>query len=181
MARLDSARMRFTEADVRFMTAMIAHHAQALEMSHLAPKNGASETIQTLAARIINAQRDEILTIQRWLRDRSQPVPEVHFDAPTVMVHAADHVMHAPGMLTPAQMQELTRARGEEFDRLFLADMIQHHQGAVAMVRELFATDGAAQDEEVFKFAADVEADQSSEITRMELMLKELTGSGGTR
>lgn len=180
-ARIDSARMRFTEADVRFMTAMIAHHAQALVMSRLAPTNGASPSMQILAARIINAQRDEIRTIQGWLRDRGQPVPEVHLEGPTIMVHGADHTMHAAGMLTPDQIQQLERARGPEFDRLFLTYMIQHHRGAVSMVRELFATDGAGQDEEVFKFAADVEADQSSEIARMERMLEELSGAGGTR
>ncbi len=180
LARMDSARARFTEADVRFMTSMIGHHAQALVMARLAPTHGASPSLQTLAARIINAQRDEIASMQQWLRDRGQPVPEVHFDGPTLMIHGADHAMHAPGMLTPEQMQELERARGPEFDRLFLTYMIQHHRGAVAMVLELFATDGAGQDEEVFKFASDVQVDQITEIKRMELMLESLAGSDRT-
>jgi uncharacterized protein (DUF305 family) len=170
-ARVDSARMRFTDADIHFMTGMIHHHAQAIEVSRLAPAHGASQSIRILAARIINAQQDEIVTMQRWLRDRDQTVPELHVTDSGVMVHGADHAMHMPGMLTPDQIRQLEAARGAEFDRLFLTFMIQHHQGAVTMVRELFATDGAGQDEEVFKFASDVQADQSSEVARMELML----------
>jgi uncharacterized protein (DUF305 family) len=170
-ARVDSARMRFTDADVHFMTGMIHHHAQAIEMGRLAPTHGASQSIRILAARIINAQQDEIATMQRWLRDRGQTVPELHVTESGVMVHGADHAMHMPGMLTPDQIRQLDAARGTEFDRLFLTFMIQHHQGAVTMVRDLFATDGAGQDEEVFKFASDVQADQSSEVARMELML----------
>jgi uncharacterized protein (DUF305 family) len=173
-ARTDSARMRFTEADVRFMTDMIGHHAQALVMAALVPTHGASPEIRTLAARIINAQEDEIATMQQWLRDRNQPVPEVHVMGTTLMVHGADHARHMPGMLSAEQMQELDRARGGEFDRLFLTFMIQHHRGAVTMVHELFATDGAGQDEEVFKFASDVQVDQATEIARMELMLQSL-------
>lgn len=177
-ARIDSSRMRYTEADVRFMTGMIGHHAQAVVMSRLAPTRGAGQSIQILAARIINAQRDEIALMQRWLRDRDQPAPEVHYDETSFMVHGADHTMHAPGMLTPEQMQELARARGREFDRLFLTYMIQHHSGAVSMVRELFATDGAGQDEDVFRFASDVQVDQITEVERMEQMLEALSGTG---
>ncbi len=173
-ARTDSARMRFTAADVHFMTGMIGHHAQALVMSRLAPTHGASSTIQTLAARIINAQNDEIATMQRWLRDRGQSVPQIHIEGTTMVVHGADHSMHTPGMLTPDQMRRLDAARGAEFDRLFLTDMIQHHQGAVTMVHDLFATDGAGQDEEAFKLASDIQVDQLTEIARMELMLGEL-------
>lgn len=173
-ARTDSARMRFTEADVRFMTDMIGHHAQALVMAALVPTHGASPEIRTLAARIINAQEDEIATMQQWLRDRGQPVPDVHVMGTTLMVHGSDHARHMPGMLSAEQMQELDRARGREFDRLFLTFMIQHHRGAVTMVHDLFATDGAGQDEEVFKFASDVQVDQATEIARMELMLQSL-------
>lgn len=187
-ARIDSARGRYTPADVRFMTDMIAHHAQALGMSNLAPTNGASESVRVLAARIINAQRDEIGIMQQWLRDRGQPVPEVHVDGWNVMVHTpgqdthaghgahgghgAGHVME--GMLTPEQMAALAAARGAEFDRLFLRSMIQHHKGAITMVNALFATDGAGQDEAVFKFASDVQVDQTTEVARMELMLETL-------
>jgi len=178
-ARMDSARMKFTEADVRFMTGMIAHHAQALVMSNMAPTHEASPQIRTLAARIINAQRDEIATMQSWLRDRGQPVPEVHVDGTELMIHGPGHGMHMPGMLTDEQLAELDRARGPEFDRLFLHYMIQHHTGAVTMVRDLMATDGAAQGDVVFKFASDIQADQSSEVGRMERMLAELTPTGG--
>lgn len=195
-ARLDSATMRFTPADVEFITHMIPHHAQAIEISLLAPKNGASPQIQTLAARIINAQRDEIRIMQTWLKDRGQPVPEV----PILSEHPAGHAMdmpasprpdsghqamqHAgsqhqamdhmdmPGMLTPAQVRELEQAKGAAFDRLFLQRMIDHHRGAVTMVQKLNATDGAMNDEAVFKIASDVQVDQLTEIARMELMLK---------
>ena len=176
-ARQERARMAFTEADVHFMTGMIGHHAQALVMSALAPTNGANAEVQTLAARIINAQKDEIATMQQWLRDRGQPVPEVHIDGTTLMVHGAgDHVMHMPGMLTPEQIQELEAAQGADFDRLFLTYMIQHHSGAVTMVKDLFNTDGAAQDDAAFKLASDINVDQITEIARMERMLSQLPG-----
>jgi uncharacterized protein (DUF305 family) len=180
-ARMDSARLRFTPADVHFMTGMIHHHAQAIVMSRLVPTHGASPSVRTLAARIINAQQDEIATMQQWLRDRRQPVPEIHMEGLDVMVHDAEHDVHMPGMLTPEQMRMLDSARGAEFDRLFLTFMIEHHRGAVTMVRELFATDGAGQDEAVFKFASDVQVDQSTETARMEQMLDALTASGGAR
>jgi uncharacterized protein (DUF305 family) len=178
-ARLDSATMRFTPADAEFITHMIPHHAQAIEISLLAPKNGASPQIQTLAARIINAQKDEIRIMQTWLKDRGQPVPEVH----VLMDHPAGHAMDMPaashddhmdmpGMLTPAQVRELEQAKGAAFDRLFLERMIDHHRGAVTMVQKLNATDGAMNDEAVFKIASDVQVDQLTEIARMELMLK---------
>ena len=176
--RIQEARMRFTEADVDFMTGMIAHHAQALVMSRLAPENGASSSIRTLAARIINAQNDEIATMQNWLRDRDQPVPEVHIDGLNLMIHGVgDHHMHMPGMLTQEQLIELSEAKGVDFDRLFLTYMIQHHSGAVDMVHDLFGTDGAAQDEAAFKLASDIQVDQITEINRMKLMLEALPGA----
>ncbi len=176
-ARTDSARMRFTDADVRFMSGMIHHHAQAIEISQLAPQNEASPSIRTLAARIINAQRDEIATMQRWLRDRQQPVPELHEMNGTVMVHGAGHdhtAMQMPGMLSAEEVASLRGARAAAFDRLFLELMIRHHRGAVTMVHELFATDGAGQDEDVFRFASDVQVDQATEVARMERMLEAL-------
>ena len=179
-ARQDSARTSFTEADVHFMTGMIGHHAQALVMSRLAPTHGASLAVQTLAARIINAQQDEIATMQRWLRDRGQPVPEIRIDGLNLMIHGAgEHASHMdmPGMLSPAQLRELGAARGAEFDRLFLTYMIQHHGGAVVMVDDLFGTDGAAQDPATFKLASDIQVDQRTEIARMESMLEALVGS----
>ncbi len=198
-ARQESARTRFVQADVDFMTGMIGHHAQALIMSDLAPKNGASPEIQTLAARIINAQKDEIAIMQTWLRDRDQPVPEVHIDGLNLMIHGledeggqgahgghgggdhggGDHGgMHdhsdMPGMLSPAQLEELAAAKGTDFDKLFLKYMIQHHAGAITMVDVLFATDGAGNDEASFKLAAEINVDQTTEIARMQLMLDQL-------
>jgi uncharacterized protein (DUF305 family) len=174
--RADSARHRYTRADVDFMSHMIDHHAQALVMSGWAPTHDAGPAIQRLAERIINGQQDEIASMQRWLRNRGQPVPEPEA-APKPMPMQADghHHQHLmPGMLSQAQMKELDQARGAEFDRLFLTYMIQHHQGAVTMVNDLFGTPGAARDESVFKLASDISADQSSEITRMEQMLAAL-------
>jgi uncharacterized protein (DUF305 family) len=175
---------RWTQADVRFMTAMIGHHAQAVQMSRLAPDRAEANAVRILAQRIISAQQDEIATMQTWLRDRGQPVPEAH----AAMDHGsmnhgaagqagADHGAHGlmPGMLTPEQMARLEQSTGAEFDRLFLSFMIQHHGGATAMVRELFGSWGAGQDETVFKFASDVNVDQETEIARMQRMLADLT------
>ena len=171
-ARSDSARMYFTEADVRFMTGMISHHAQALQMAGLAPTHGVGPSVRTLTARTINAQRDEITAMQQWLRDRGQLVPEVPAGGVDPTVGVPDDEMLMPGMLTSQQMRELDAAKGLDFDRLFLTYMIQHHGGAVTMVHDLFATDGAALDEVVFKIASDIQADQTTEIARMERMLE---------
>ena len=176
----EAARYPYTAADVRFMSRMIHHHAQAIVMAGWARNHGASSSVQTLAERIINAQQDEIATMQRWLGDRGQRVPEVHGHGMT-MDHSDAGPEHAgpemlmPGMLTTAQLKELDQARGPEFDRLFLTSMIQHHRGAVSMVKDLFGSPGAAQDETVFKFANDVSVDQSTEVARMETMLAALT------
>jgi uncharacterized protein (DUF305 family) len=167
-ARADSALMRVSEADVQFMTGMISHHAQALIMSGFAPANGAARPVRTLAARIINAQKDEISFMQQWLLDRGRPAPEVDDTG-----HAA-HAIHMPGMLSPEQLEDLEKAKDLEFDRLFLTYMIQHHQGAVTMVHELFATDGAAQDDLAFKLASDIQVDQITEVARMRSMLEAL-------
>ncbi|MFL5618280.1 MAG: DUF305 domain-containing protein [Gemmatimonadaceae bacterium] len=169
------------EADVNFMAGMIGHHAQALVMAGWVPSHGASASIQTLAARIINAQKDEIATLQNWLRDRGLPVPEAKPGPMRMKMNGMEHDMLMPGMLTDAQMKELDAARGAEFDRLFLRDMIQHHQGAVSMVNELFASPGAAQDQSVFKLASDVSADQTTEIARMQKMLASIMLDAGAR
>ncbi len=182
-ARRDSAKMNFTEADVKFMTGMIAHHAQALIMSRLAPENNASPQIQTLAARIINAQKDEIRSMQTWLRDRDQPVPEVHIEGLKLMIHGLgdDHMKmdhtNMAGMLSPAQLKELSEAKGDEFDQLYLKYMIDHHKGAVTMVTKLFNTDGAALDDGAFKLASEIQVDQRTEIDRMQRMLDRMTVS----
>jgi len=184
-ARADSLRYPYTEGDIAFMTGMIHHHAQAIQMSKWAPSRGASAELLRLTGRIINAQTDEIRLMQSWLEDRNQAPPTVDSlgavqmpgmagmgDMPG-MSHGAHggHAMMMPGMLTPEQLDSLDRARGEQFDVLFLRYMIQHHRGAVTMVRELFSQHGSGQDETIFKFAADVEVDQSTEIRRMMQML----------
>ncbi len=175
-ARADSARLPYTAADVGFMSGMIGHHAQAIAMSHMAPTHGASASVLRLAERIINAQQDEIVTMQNWLRDRNQPLPDsvYHMDMKMDMAMPGMAGMHhdalMPGMLTPEQMKQLDSSEGPSFDRHFLTFMMQHHKGALSMVRDLFNSYGAAQDELVFKFANDVNVDQTTEIARMELM-----------
>ncbi len=171
----DSARHPYTEADIRFMSGMISHHAQAIVMARWAPTHEASPAIRRLADRIINAQQDEINSMQRWLADRQLPVPEARPTGMKMMMNGVEHDMLMPGMLTEAQMKQLDQARGPEFDRLFLTFMIQHHRGAVSMVKELFDSYGAGQDETVFKFASDVNVDQTTEIARMEKMLVYIT------
>ncbi|HEX6909515.1 MAG TPA: DUF305 domain-containing protein [Longimicrobium sp.] len=164
-------RYAWTEADAHFMSSMIGHHAQAVDMARLAPERASSNSIRILAQRIINAQHDEIATMQTWLRDRGLPVPEAD----------ASHGGHGelmPGMLTPEQMARLQAATGAAFDQLFLELMIQHHRGAVSMVTRLFGTPGAGQDETVFKFASDVNVDQTTEINRMQRMLANLVFGG---
>lgn len=154
------------------MSAMIAHHAQAIDIARWAPTHGASRPLQILSERVINAQRDEIALMQQWLRERQLPVPDP--SAPMAMGGAGHAHHHMPGMLTPEQLQQLDQARGKEFDRLFLTFMIQHHQGAVTMVKELASSPGAGLDDTVFKLASDISADQTSEIDRMQQMLAEL-------
>ncbi|HEX5387698.1 MAG TPA: DUF305 domain-containing protein [Gemmatimonadales bacterium] len=178
-ARADSARHPYTAADIAFMSGMIAHHSQAIVMARMAPSHGAGASLRRLAERIINAQQDEIVTMQRWLGDRLQPVPPADTSAMGMMDMAGTgHAMLMPGMLTHDQMMQLDQARDAEFDRLFLTFMIQHHRGAVTMVKDLFDTYGAAQDQLTFKLASDVNVDQTTEIARMERMLAILELSG---
>lgn len=181
-ARVDSSRMSFTDADVNFMMGMIGHHAQALIMSELAFQNSDSEQVQRLAARIINSQQDEISSMQQWLRDREQPVPEIQIKGLNLVINIADNPYTAykkmPGVLSQEQLQELDSIQGSDFDRLFLKYMIEHHSGAVNMVKNLFSTDGAAQDREAFRLASGIQVDQITEIERMNLMLDKLSKSG---
>jgi len=170
-ARADSARLPYTAADIQFMTGMVSHHAQAVVMAKMAPTHGASAAVLTLCGRIINAQNDEIALMQNWLRDRNQRVPEAKPLPMRMVMNGQVMEMLMPGMLTDEQMKQLEAARGRDFDKLFLRGMIQHHQGAITMVQELFATPGAAQDEVVFKFANNVNVDQNTEIHRMQQML----------
>ena len=162
----------YTPADVHFMSAMIGHHFQALLIAGWAPTHGASPAVRTLAERITAGQQDEIVSMQKWLRDRGKPVPQ---SGRTGMnSHGTEHQMPMAGMLTESQLRQLDQARDREFDRLFLTFMIQHHRGAVSMVGDLFRTPGAAREETVFKFASDVSVDQSTEVARMERMLAAL-------
>lgn len=233
-ARKDSAKMNFIQADVDFMTGMIGHHAQALIMSALAPKNDASEAVKTLAARIINAQKDEIQLMQTWLYDRGLQVPQVHIDGLILTTpmgekpmlhfypdgemehtkhqeHGMEHNEHTdhdmgdkenhgmnhdmdgghtegmmhdhsmmPGMLSQEQLEELAAARGAEFDRLFLRYMIQHHAGAIVMVKDLVNAPGAAQETSIEKLAGDINVDQTTEIERMRLMLEQMIDASAT-
>jgi uncharacterized protein (DUF305 family) len=171
-AKADHGQMPFTAADVKFMQGMIHHHAQAIVMADWAQTHGARSDIKILAQRIDVAQRDEIAFMQRWLKERGQTVPdpmELHEGMAGMPGMSDSELM--PGMLTAAQMAALDSARGPDFDRLFLTGMIQHHQGAITMVNQLFGTPGAGQELYVFRFASDVNADQQTEIDRMRRML----------
>jgi uncharacterized protein (DUF305 family) len=177
----DSTPHLYTAADIDFMSGMIGHHSQAILISKWAPSHGASPSIQTLALRIINAQQDEITAMQKWLRDRNQPVPDVSAHGIMMKMDGMNHEMVMPGMLNDTQLKELDAARGKEFDRLFLTDMIQHHQGAITMVNNLFGTAGAAQEVAVYKVASDAFADQTTEIDRMQKMLASVIFETNTR
>jgi uncharacterized protein (DUF305 family) len=163
----------YSDADIEFMSGMIPHHAQAVIMAGWAPTHGARKEIAILCERIVVGQRDEIATMQQWLRDRGQPVPDAASTRHKMKMNGVEHEMLMPGMMTDEQMAALDKARGPEFDRLFLEGMIRHHQGAIDMVDVLFKSYGAAQDELIYKFASDVQADQSIEIARMQKMLGE--------
>ena len=170
-ARADSLRKPYVKADVDFMSGMIYHHAQAIVMAGWADSNQAGPSVKVLCGRIINAQRDEIRILQSWLRNRNQAIPEPRAAGMPMMMNGTRRDMLMPGMLSPEQMAALHAARGPDFDRLFLQDMIQHHKGAVQMVKDLFESEGAAQDDIVFKVASDINVDQTTEIARMEKML----------
>jgi uncharacterized protein (DUF305 family) len=164
---IDGARIRPAAPDVRFMQGMIGHHAQALEMTALLPSRTAREDMRLLARRIELSQSDEIAMMQHWLKTHGETVPDLH----------AQHghgTSLMPGMLTPDEMRGLEAATGAAFDRLFLELMIRHHDGALTMVSELFSTEGAGQEPDIFAFASDVDADQRIEIDRMSAMLLEM-------
>jgi uncharacterized protein (DUF305 family) len=159
-------RVQHSAADVRFMQGMIAHHTQAIEMTALRGDRSTSEDLRLMALRIELSQADEIQAMQEWLKRRGAPLPDPH-------AHHGDHAALMPGMLTAEEMSRLARAKGAEFERLFLELMIKHHEGALVMVEDLFATPGSGQESEVFAFASDVVDDQRIEIDRMAAMLKE--------
>lgn len=191
----------WTEADVHFMQMMIPHHAQALEMTALVDRHATTEAVRRMALRMEISQRDEIALMERWLRERDQEVMDWRAameggvaQAMTTDDSMVDHAGHdmggvgpdggagggmagmapMPGMLTAEQMDALAAARGPDFDRLFLQSMIQHHQGAIVMVRDLFTARGGGQESEIFQFASHVDADQTAEIERMRGILESL-------
>ena len=160
----DLAKVEATGADVRFMQGMIGHHAQALEMTALLRSRSASDDMKKLAQRIDVSQADEIKMMQEWLTRHGAALPDPH-------AHHAHGAALMPGMLTAEEMAQLAGAKGPAFDRLFLQFMIKHHEGALAMVKDLFGTAGAGQESDIFAFASDVDADQRMEIDRMRAML----------
>jgi uncharacterized protein (DUF305 family) len=161
--------------DVEFMQGMIMHHAQAVEMVALMASRTENKELRLLGARISQSQSDEMNFMKRWLDIRGEklemPMPKMDTDM-AGMEHM-HHQMLMPGMLTAEQMDALKKAKGAEFDRLFLTGMIQHHKGALTMVKELFETTGAGQDAQLFNFATDVDSGQRAEIRIMETMLGE--------
>ena len=165
-------------ADVEFMQGMILHHAQAVEMTAMIPSHTRNKDLSSLGARISSSQSDEIKFMKRWLASRGESVPKAMPEMPGMdMSHEASHenMARMPGMLTPQQMEALQKAKGADFDRLFFLGMIQHHNGALTMVKDLFDTAGSGQDAELFNFATDADNTQRAEIRIMETMLKKET------
>jgi uncharacterized protein (DUF305 family) len=165
-------------ADVRFMQGMIMHHAQAVEMTALIESHTVNKNLRSLGARISRSQSDEIEFMKRWLEARGEPISPMMPEMPGMDMPGMDMSSHTmvmpglmPGMLTEKQMEALKKAKGKEFDRLFLTGMIQHHTGALIMVKDLFDTAGAGQEAELFNFATDVDSGQRAEIRIMQTML----------
>jgi uncharacterized protein (DUF305 family) len=162
-------------ADVEFMQGMIFHHSQAVEMTAMIPSHTQNKELRSLGARISSSQSDEIKFMKRWLAARGESVPDAMPDMPGMdMSHDSmshDGMALMPGMLTPQQMEALRKAKGAEFDHLFLVGMIQHHNGALTMVKDLFDTAGAGQDAELFNFATDADNTQRAEIRIMQNIL----------
>jgi epoxyqueuosine reductase len=190
VAQSTSTQPGYTAADVRFMQGMIAHHAQALAMTALLPARTARADMRLLAERIEVSQKDEIGLMARWLDRRHEHVPDYaamiagrhdttshSMSMPGMEMSSASSPMLMPGMLTPAQLAALAASSGPAFDRLFLEDMIRHHEGALVMVKDLLATNGAAQEPEIFQFASDIDADQRAEIMRMRALLAAYPGA----
>ena len=172
---------RHTEADVAFVEGMLHHHEQALEMTAMVPTRAGGADLRTLAERIEVTQQVEIEQLEAWLAARQETPPGGHEDhgshgSPEGADHGSGHGSgHGsepmPGMLTPRQLASLAAARGEAFDRLFLASMIHHHQGAVLMVEELLTEGAGGQEPHVFHLAQGIASDQQVEISRMKSML----------
>jgi len=161
-------------ADIDFMQGMIMHHSQAVEMTALIPSHTENKEIHLLGARISRSQSDEMHFMKRWLTSRGEPISMAMPGMPD-MDKNGNPMQAMPGMLTPPQMNALRSARGAEFDRLFLTGMMQHHNGALIMVKSLFETPGAGQDADLFDFATDADNTQRAEIRIMQGMLQEVT------
>jgi uncharacterized protein (DUF305 family) len=158
-----------SQADVEFMQGMIMHHAQAVEMTALIASHTENKELRSLGARISSSQSDEIKLMQRWLAARGE---RISADMPGMdMSRHSSHQQLMPGMLRPEQMEALRKAKDAEFDHLFLTGMIQHHDGALTMVKDLFDTAGAGQDADLFNFATDADNTQRAEIKIMQSML----------
>lgn len=177
----------YSAADTRFMQGMIEHHAQALAMTALMSGRSTTPAMLLLGQRIDVSQTDEIALMRHWLEKRHEKVPAIAYATATDTTHHSmamsgngmanmdmAHGALMPGMLTPEQLAQLASTKGDAFDRLFLEDMIRHHEGALVMVHDLFATNGAAQEPEIFQYASDVDADQRAEIMRMRALLASL-------
>ena len=159
------------QADVEFMQGMIMHHAQAVEMTGLISSHTDNKDLRLLGDRINSSQTDEIKFMKRWLTARREPVA-MAMPGMSNMDRSGRPMALMPGMLTPEQMDALRKAKDGEFDHLFLTGMIQHHNGALTMVKELFDSAGAGQDAELFNFATDVDSGQRAEIRIMQGMLE---------
>lgn len=160
-----------SQADVEFMQGMIMHHAQAVEMTALITSHTENKDLRLLGERISSSQSDEMKFMKRWLAARGQPTSLAMPGMPDM--DKSGHAMPLmPGMLTPQQMEALRKSKGADFDHLFLTGMIQHHGGALTMVKDLFDAAGAGQDAELFNFATDVDTGQRAEIRIMQGMLE---------
>lgn len=171
--RPDLVAYPYVPADVEFMQGMIPHHAQAVKMCTLAPTHASRREVKLMCERMLISQRDEIKMMRIWLLDRGQfvPAPDATHHRMT-MPGGMTHDMLMPGMLSDEEMAKLDKARGVDWDRMFLAGMIRHHGGAIKMVEDLMASPGGAQGDDIYGFASDVFADQTAEIERMQKLLE---------
>ena len=174
LMRVPGIEQPFNQADIDFMSGMIPHHAQAVKMAKWAPMYGESKTLKNLCERIVVGQSQEIKMMQQWLADRGQEVPAADSMRHKMKMGDMVHEMLMPGMLTDEEMAALEKARGKEWDRLFLIGMIKHHQGAIDMVDVLSKAYGSMQGDDIYKYSSDVYADQSIEIEVMKQMLAEI-------
>ena len=171
--RPDLVAFPYNKADVEFMQGMIPHHAQAVKMCAMAPTHAGKREVKLMCERMLVSQSDEVKMMRIWLLDRGQfvPAPDATHHKMT-MPGGMEHDMLMPGMLSDEEMAKLDKARGAEWDRMFLNGMIKHHQGAIKMVEDLMAAPGAAQGDDIYAFASDVFADQTAEIERMQKLLE---------